>query len=121
LNGFLSVDCAISLIYALLPMARRQREWQATSDQGLDELIGSPVPKMRLTPTIAISPLETEGPQLDRGSTGQLAAMFALRISAIRHGQNRYLVITIAGNSSSLQAIGQNAGGAPRAGRTSVT
>jgi hypothetical protein len=38
-------------------MARRQREWQATSDQGLDELIGSPVPKMRLTPTIAISQL----------------------------------------------------------------
>jgi hypothetical protein len=47
---------AISLIHALLPVARRQRAWQATSDQGLDELIGSPVPKMRLTPTIAISP-----------------------------------------------------------------
>jgi len=35
------------------------------------------------------------------------------RISAIRHDQNRYLVVTIAGDSSSLQAIGQNAGGAP--------
>jgi hypothetical protein len=76
-NGFLSVDCAISLIYALLPMARRQREWQATTDQGLDELIVSPVPKMRLTPTIAISPIETEGPQLDRGRTGQLRDVFS--------------------------------------------
>jgi len=35
------------------------------------------------------------------------------RISAIRHDQNRYLVITIASDSSPLQAIGQNAGGAP--------
>jgi hypothetical protein len=35
------------------------------------------------------------------------------RVSAIRHDQNHYLVITIAGDSSSLQAIGQNAGGAP--------
>src|SRR3984957_11728206 len=60
-----------------------QREWQATSDQGLDELIVSPVPKMRLTPTIAISPIETEGPQLDRGRTGQLAAMFALRLFVV--------------------------------------
>ena len=42
-------------------MARRQREWQAASDQGLDELIGSPVPKMRLTPTIATSPVGTDG------------------------------------------------------------
>ena len=52
---------AISLIYVLLPMPRRQREWQATSDQGLDDLIGGPVPKMRLTPTVAISPCGTEG------------------------------------------------------------
>lgn len=35
------------------------------------------------------------------------------RVFAIQHDQNRYLVITIAGDSSSLQAIGQNAGGAP--------
>jgi hypothetical protein len=35
------------------------------------------------------------------------------RVFAIRHDQNRYLVITIAGDSSSLQAIGQNAGGTP--------
>lgn len=35
------------------------------------------------------------------------------RVFAIRPDQNRYLVITIAGDSSSLQAIGQNAGGAP--------
>jgi hypothetical protein len=47
---------AISLVYALLPIARRQREWQATSDQGLDEFIGSPVPKMRLTPTSRYPP-----------------------------------------------------------------
>ena len=35
------------------------------------------------------------------------------RVFAIRPDQNRYLVITIAGDSSSLQAIGQNAGGSP--------
>ena len=35
------------------------------------------------------------------------------RVLAIRPDQNRYLVITIAGNSSSLQAIGRNAGGSP--------
>jgi hypothetical protein len=35
------------------------------------------------------------------------------RVLAIRPDQNRYLVVTIAGNSSSLQAIGRNAGGSP--------
>jgi hypothetical protein len=35
------------------------------------------------------------------------------RVVAIRRDQNRYLIITIAGDSSSLQAIGQNAGGSP--------
>lgn len=33
------------------------------------------------------------------------------RVFAVRPDQNRYLVITIAGDSSSLQAVGQNAGG----------
>ena len=35
------------------------------------------------------------------------------RVVSIRRDQNRYLIITIAGDSSSLQAIGQNAGGSP--------